>query len=306
MRARADALIKLRQTPSKRADALRETLALTPLMAFLRRVADWTGVMTTSFSGLLETAKKTPAALCFHITDDWLQGRTTYGGMSLALCYETVIASADNLPPLRSALVSFIGPAGGDVEGRAKILRQGKSVTFMEADLTGEKGLATRCAFAFGAARESRFSDIFTPAPEVPAAESCEYYIPPGMGPAFAQHFEQRLAKGGRPVSGSNENDHFIWVRHKDVDATSLAALLALADMPPPAVMPMFDAPAPISSMTWQVNLLTDAPRTKDGWWLLQSRAENASSGYSSQDMLVWNADLELTIAGRQSVAIFV
>ena len=126
------------------------------------------------------------------------------------------------------------------------------------------------------------------------------------MGPHFAGHFETRLVRGGRPMSGSKEHDHFIWVRHKDQDAQGLTALLALADMPPPAVMPMFTEFAPISSMTWMVNVLTDAPQTEDGWWLLQSRAENASSGYSSQDMLIWNTSGELVVAGRQSVAIFV
>jgi acyl-CoA thioesterase len=84
-----------------------------------------------------------------------------------------------------------------------------------------------------------------------------------------------------------------------------MVALLALADMPPPALMAMFTELAPISSMTWMVNVLCDEPRTRDGWWLLQSRAENASQGYSSQDMLVWNRDGELVIAGRQNVAIF-
>jgi len=62
---------------------------------------------------------------------------------------------------------------------------------------------------------------------------------------------------------------------------------------------------APISSMTWMVNILREKPVTTDGWWLLQSRAESAVEGYSSQDMLAWNRDGELVIAGRQSVAVF-
>ena len=67
----------------------------------------------------------------------------------------------------------------------------------------------------------------------------------------------------------------------------------------------MFKEFAPISSMTWMVNMLTDKPQSKDGWWLLQSRAENAAQGYTSQDMLVWTSDGEPVIAGRQSVTIF-
>ena len=57
--------------------------------------------------------------------------------------------------------------------------------------------------------------------------------------------------------------------------------------------------------MTWMVNIVSENLATRDGWWLLESRAENASQGYSSQDMLVWNRDGDLVIAGRQSVAIF-
>ena len=261
--------------------------------------------MTVTFSQLLASARAEDGVCQFDVPEGWMQGRTTYGGLSAALCLETAQRAFPDAPPLRSALISFIGPAGGPVEVRAKLLREGKSVTFVEADVSGEKGIATRCAFAFGGARQSQWNRTFTPAPEMPAPEDCEVYLPEGMGPAFAPHFETRLASGARPVMGSSEHDHFIWVRHKDEKADGIVALLALADMPPPALMPMFSEPAPISSMTWMVNVLCDAPKTRDGWWLLESRAEHAGAGYSSQDMLVWNRDGEMVIAGRQSVAVF-
>ena len=258
-----------------------------------------------NYSALIDSAAFDNDRFSITIPDDWMQGRTTYGGLSAALCLEAALSTFPDLPPLRSATMAFIGPAGGGVEGRAKLLRRGKSVTFVEAEVAGEKGIATRCVFAFGAARPSEFDKSFTPAPPLPAPEACEPYAPDGFGPSFVQHFDTRLAKGARPMTGSNEHDHFIWVRHKDENAKSVTALLALADMPPPAVFPMATRFEPISSMTWCVNLLTDHAETRDGWWLLESRAENASQGYSSQDMLVWNRDGELVIAGRQSVAIF-
>lgn len=239
------------------------------------------------------------------IPQGWMQGRTTYGGLSAALCLDVAKRSFSDLPPLRSAMVSFIGPAGGDVTGQARILRQGKSVTFVESDIAGEKGLATRCLFAFGGARPSMFDNTFSPKPEYKAPEECEVFIPEEFGPTFAKHFESRLVRGARPGTGSTEHDHFIWIRHKDPKATDMAALLAVADMPPPAVLPMFKEFAPISSMTWMVNVVVEKPETRDGWWLMQSRAETARDGYSSQDMLVWNRDGELVTTGRQSVAVF-
>lgn len=261
--------------------------------------------MTTSFTDLMRSGAFSDDVYALVIPEDWMQGRTTYGGLSAAICYETALRRFPDLPPLRSAMVSFIGPAGGAVEGRAAMLREGKSVRFVEADVRGEKGLATRTAFAFGVARSSAFDAIYAPTPDAPAPDDCPVYMGAGVGPHFSRHFDTRLVRGGRPMSGSDEHDHFIWVRHNDDSARDLTALLALADMPPPAVMPMFTEFAPISSMTWMINVLTDAPQTEDGWWLLQSRAENASNGYSSQDMLIWNARGELVVAGRQSVAIF-
>lgn len=261
--------------------------------------------MGTSFTDLINSSVYNDGAYSVAIPEDWMQGRTTYGGLSAALCYETAVQAFPDPPPLRSAMVSFIGPAGGVVEGKASLLREGKSVRFVEADIIGEKGLATRTVFAFGVARESTFDAVYTPLPDMPPPDGLEPFMPEGAGPHFARHFDTRLAKGGRPMSGSKEHDHFIWVRHKDENAQGLTALLALADMPPPAVMPMFTEFAPISSMTWMINILTDAPKTKDGWWLLESRAENASNGYSSQDMLIWNSSGELVVAGRQSIAVF-
>ena len=260
----------------------------------------------TTFTDLI--ASMTPngenAFVC-DVPASWMQGRTLYGGLSAALCLEAARRALPDLPPLRSAQISFIGPAGGEVTIKPSLLRRGRSVTFAGADIYGEKGLATRCVFAFGAARASRFDQSFIEPPEAPSIADSEIFIPPGLGPSFADNYENLLAKGGRPISNSTEHDHFIWVRHKDQKATDIVALLALADMPPPAMMPMFSEPAPISSVTWLVNMLTDHPQTEDGWWLMESRAENASEGYSSQDMLVWNTKGEATIAGRQSVAIF-
>lgn len=239
------------------------------------------------------------------VAENWLQGRTLYGGLTAALCLEGVYATFSDLPPLRSAQISFIGPAEGRLKVDATILRQGKSVTFVNADLIGDKGLAARAVFAFGAARPSGLDTHFLAPPSLPSPDISPPLHVEGRGPAFAENFDSRLAKGAFPVSASQENDHFIWVRHIDERASSIVALLALADMPPPAIMPMFIRPAPISTMTWSLNILADHLSTDGGWWLLRTTAENASEGYSSQNMIVWNTRGEPVIAGRQSVAIF-
>jgi acyl-CoA thioesterase len=258
-----------------------------------------------SFTALLASLAPTGDGFATTITDDWAQGRTTFGGLTAALCLEAAMRAQPGLPPLRSAQIAFIGPAGGEVRMTSKVLRAGRSMTYVEADLAAENGLATRALFAFGTTRASAFERRLIPGQAPPAPEACPDYVQGGMVPAFTQHFDQKLVRGGRPMSGSSEHDHFIWVRHKDPEARSTPALLALADMPPPAVLPMFKAPAPVSSVTWIVNFLCAAPETEDGWWLVETRAENAAEGFSSQDMFVWNIRGEAVIAARQQVAIF-
>ena len=199
-----------------------------------------------------------------------------------------------------------------------KELRRGKSVAFIQANLVGEDGLITSCTFSFGASRESRLAENYgqtlygskhrTVSPEKAEAFFDEENQHPDYlrkRPVFTQHFDARLMSGGRPFQGAGEPSFEMWVKHKDIDATSMAALVAVADMPPPAIVPVFDAFAPISSMTWMFNLLTDDISNKSGWWLLGSFAEHVSQGYSSQNMTMHNDQGELVMVGRQNVAVF-
>jgi len=240
-----------------------------------------------------------------NIPENWMQGRTTYGGLSTAICLDAIVKNHPDLPPLRSAQVNFTGPVGGKVSIKTSILQQGRSVSYVLAELTGEKGLAVHAVFCFGIQRDSKLSAHFTRKPEIPTQDQSDDFFSFGPAPAFTQNFQCRLAQGGKPISGSDQNEHFLWVKHNDQAANDLSALIGIADMPPPAVLPMFKEFAPISSMTWMMNFLTEDFSTEHGWWLLRSCAEHAENGYSSQDMQVWNSDGDLVITGRQNVAIF-
>ena len=87
------------------------------------------------------------------ITENWMQGRTTYGGLSASLCLKAAVNLQSNLPPLRSAQVSFIGPVGSNISLRARILRQGRSVTFIAIDLIADERIAVNCVFSFAKSR---------------------------------------------------------------------------------------------------------------------------------------------------------
>lgn len=259
-----------------------------------------------SFSELLAQCQNKGDEVAVEIPSNWMQGRTTYGGLSAALCLKAVQLQLQDLPPLRSALVTFVGPAGGKVSMTCKVLRRGKSVSNIQVDMVSETGFATQAVFNFGSDRPSRLEKTFTSKPDVLSIDDSAYFFGDvDQAPVFAQNFETKLAKGGHPISGSKENEHFIWVRHHDENANDLAALIGIADMPPPAVLPMFTEFAPVSSMTWMMNFASVDLSTENGWWLMRTCAEYAQKGYSSQDMQVWNAQGDLVITGRQNVAVF-
>ena len=155
----------------------------------------------TALSDLLARMRPEGDTFRVDVPDDWLQGRAMYGGLSTALCLQAAYNGIAALPPLRSAQVSFVGPAGGTVRVSPVIVRRGKSTVFVAVDLTGDKGLATRAMFCFAAARESRLAEVHLPAPGVAPPAECGPFFEDGngrnQGPSFAQHFESRRAGWG-------------------------------------------------------------------------------------------------------------
>ena len=191
----------------------------------------------TEFTELLEGFQRDGDAWTVTVSDDWLQGRTVYGGLGAALCLEATQRSIPDLPPLRSAQVSFAGPATGRLRIQSSVLRRGKSTVFASTDLSGDDGFATRAMLCFGAARPSSVS-VDTVSPQTPAPpDQCPPFFkgaPPFLH--FLQHIEGKSAGQNLPFSGAAEPDMTIWLRHRDPALKpSLVALLALADAPPPA-----------------------------------------------------------------------
>lgn len=238
------------------------------------------------------------------IPEDWLQGRTTYGGLTAALCLESALELVGDMP-VRAAQVAFIGPVGGDVVISPAILRRGKSSAFVNADLVTEEGIMARCLFTFGARRPSKLSQRSRECPEVSGPEA----YPSFWGerrPQFADHFNMRLAAGAAPVSGAERGDMTLWLRHKDEGALwNPTTLLSLADAPPPAAMSMMTEPTPISTMTWMAEFLTGEITTTEGWFLAHHEAQATGDGYSSQSIRLWNRMGDPVMIGRQTVAVF-
>jgi acyl-CoA thioesterase len=235
------------------------------------------------------------------IPDNWLQGRTAYGGVSTALALHAAQQSDVDLPPLRSAQVAFIGPLSGDVVIRSMRLRRGRNAAYVQADVESEAGLGLRATFVFMGTVPSSVDHQVVTTPDFPAPTPDTPVFNGFKGVNFTRNFELLDQR-----DGIGPAEWLRWVRLIDrAGLDPMVELVAIADCLPPAALKLVGGPAPVSSMTWQLNLLGAAPVTSDGWWLLRAVSDYAKDGSSSQTMAIWNTD-GIPIADQiQSVAIF-
>ena len=255
----------------------------------------------TSLPEIIAAADPVEGGFAVEIPANWLQGRTAFGGLSSALALHAAQQADIDLPPLRSALVSFVGPLSGRVTVTATVLRRGRNAAFVQADIVSDKGLGYRATFVFMSDQPSRIAhDARTTGTQTPPAADATLYV----GPAdfFTGNFEFLDVKDG---TGPAEWRRWGRLRER-AGLDPLVELITMADALPPAAFKLLGKDfVPISSLTWQVNLLAPAPVTTDGWWLLGATTDFAANGCSSQTMRLWTADGTLVAEGMQSVAIF-
>ena len=236
------------------------------------------------------------------IPDTWLQGRTSYGGLSAALALHVAQQSDEDLPPLRSALVAFIGPLSGAITIRASRLRRGRNAAFVQADVESDAGLGLRATFVFMNAVESKVDYQVGGAPDFPSPKPDDTTYKGENSNFFIQNFELL----DRRDASVGPTEWLRWARLQEREGLDpMVELIAVADCLPPAALKLVGGPAPVSSMTWQLNVLGPQPRTTDGWWLLRASADYAKDGSSSQEMAIWNSDGQPIAEQMQSAAIF-
>ncbi|MFZ5756593.1 MAG: acyl-CoA thioesterase [Pseudomonadota bacterium] len=251
----------------------------------------------------------------------WGQGRATFGGLVAALLYRRTLAvltetgvAAGKLP--RSLTFSLVAPlVPGEARVEVTVFRSGKSVTQAEARILQDGQVAAAMLASFGAARASEVIIVPDPAPAfaVPETLPALPYIA-GMTPEFTQHFEFRWAVGQLPFAGppASTGDMGGWVRFRaPTRGVGVEHLLGLVDAWPPAVLPMFRKPAPISTLTWTIEFTEAAASSAmaggrgDAFFRYLAQTELSASGYAHVASRFWHGDGTLLAIGRQTIAIF-
>ena len=256
-----------------------------------------------NLAAILEKFQPDASTHRISIPPSWHQGRTSYGGLSSALAYQAAKLSAEELPPLQSAQIAFVGPLAGDVEVTATVLRRGKNTAFVKSEISSADGIGLSCTFIFMNRRTSHLDYEELPRPDFPPIPA-EENVRSGPSEFFTGHMQY---PDKRLELGMATNRLASWHRfteHSGLD--HVAELLCIGDALPPSAMGLMTEKGMVSSMNWQINMLTDTPTTKDGWWFLESETHQAANGASSQYMTAWNSEGQPMLTGMQSVAIFV
>ncbi len=260
----------------------------------------------TSFAEVLSSLRDSPVGPVATVPATWYQGRTAYGGFSAALAYAAACREGGpGLPPLRSAAVSFVGPLSGEVSVAARMLRRGKNATWIAAEVLDGTSVALTATFAFMGPVESalRLNDRPVPDDLIPLDQAQPFAFHDKSPIFLKENFEVRFALPRRP---DKQPELCWWLRLRErAGLDPMTEVMLIADALPPGVLPLLHPGVPVSSMNWQANLLTPAPATDDGWWLLRSTGDYSENGCSSQRMAIWNARGGPVMAGMQSVAVF-
>ncbi|QPC98241.1 acyl-CoA thioesterase [Qipengyuania soli] len=257
-----------------------------------------------SVANLLDPITAEGGATRFENLDNWLQGRTLYGGASALIAYTAAVRAFSDLPPLRAAQIAFVAPMTEDAELRREIVRQGRNVAQVRSEIWCEGKCALTAFWLFGTGREANAVHPAAPVADWPGSPDEAELAMTDKGPTFIQNnFEIKRAQDMR---GPGDPVVRRWARLTQRDGLDpVSELILLGDVLPPGAMRAMKRQGPISSINWSFNLLETAPTTRDGWWLSENASQHADDGYSSERLRLWNADGKQVLDGMQCVAVF-
>ena len=241
----------------------------------------------------------------------WFQGRSLFGGVTAALMFaklQYILAQAHRL---RSMTVNFVAPidAASPVELDARILRRGKSVVQGEVHLLQNGETAAVMLASFGAARPSQaLQTDLPPPPKWPPPDTLLTKKDlNGLPLSFLHYLDLRWAQGAEAFSGAQNASFGAYTRFQNQQgAFTLAHLIALADSFPPSPSVLLKHIAPMSSLTWTLELLHEPENIgMEDFWQYQVATDYAAEGYGHSEARMWDKNGRLTLISRQTVTLF-
>lgn len=267
-----------------------------------------------SFPELIAGRVRGDRTTTFEVTENWLQGRTSFGGLISAYAVQAMRDVAGASWPadvsLRALQTSFIAPIGlGKVEVAVRLLREGKSVRQVQAEVRKDGETCSVMLGVFAVPRTSALP-VLRPTRPAQAKAADELRSMPfmqGIAPNFLQNFEMRWAEGPPPFSGGTGWSISLYMRPRVHDAgivSNEVLTVLLADLTPTPMIGHVTRPAPMSSISWALELRPVEGVSSDGWWRADTDALAVEGGYVNQAGRLWAPDSNLAALAYQVVTI--
>lgn len=239
----------------------------------------------------------------FEVPTGWGQGRATFGGLVAAI--GVALGRRQTSRELRVVHVQFLAPvAPGPLQGQVEVLREGRTTTAVQVRLVQEGRLAVQLGLTFVVGRPAAKRVAGPPPPEWadPSAYPAMPYLE-GVTPDFIRFADIRWVEGAPPFSGSDQAAIGGYMRfHNDDDAASIERLVGLLDLWPTPTLSVLDRPAPSSSMTWTMHLLTPP---QPGHYRFRYETVFAAYGITTAVGHVWAPDGTYAAFMEQASAVF-
>lgn len=263
---------------------------------------------------LLSQRERQGNRVSFHVSEDWQQGRTTFGGALSVLAVQAMRDVCGDNWPLRALQTNFVGPVGvGECHIEVTLLRQGKNIRQVQARVTqtdaqGTEHIGGVLLGVFGTGRESTLPALMPKQPEVSKSPDEAFKLPyiAGLTPQFTQHLDFRYAEGGLPFTGTDAWLSRTHVRLHDtsgIDAELQSVMLA--DAGPTPALAQLKGFAPASSVSWALELRPVTVADVDGFWRMDKEALVVGEGYVNEKTSLWTPCGQLAALGYQVVAVY-
>lgn len=260
------------------------------------------------YNEIVEASEWDGTTLQATLSDDWGQGRTIFGGLTTGLAlYATGKRVADGRR-LRTSLTSFVNPIrAGDVSIATNVLRAGRNVTHVEATISQQSAVCTRVLACYGA---DRASTLLVEAPQMiplsPPEQLATFPFVPNISPEFARYIDYRWKPESVPYLGKGNGTSSGWIRLHATGPLRADHLALIVDAWPSSALAMMKGPVPVSSLTWNLELLHQQPNWRaDDWWAVHASIDTVVDGYVHGSALVWSVDGVLVARSQQLVSIY-
>ena len=225
----------------------------------------------------------------------------------LARACEAALADPERC--LRTLSVGFCRAAqAGELTVSARLERTGRYISHLTARLEQDDEVVATALAVFARDRDDALAMNDPTPPVLPPPEELTPIPFHPLMPAFTRHFDTRYVPGTAPYSQNSVAETRGWVTFAEKTPLDAAALAALLDVWPPAVLTTLAPPRSSASVDLRYDIVPSLPLADaqpGDFYAFRCRVLHWSAGHGIDEGELWTRDGRPVARIRQLRAIF-